>query len=159
MTDELTPRTVVLVVEDEPDHLLMLQFALESFGCDVVAAPSFAAGRAALAAQHFDVLIADFFLGDGTAVALLDGLGDRRPRLAIVMSGLDGDEDIDRSLAAGYDAHLVKPTSLDTLREVISAGLGRQGSGIRFAKDAQRAEPAPATTEVLAFGTAVRLER
>ena len=45
------------------------------------------------------------------------------------------------SLAAGYDTHLVKPTSLDTLRDVIVAGLRRQGSGIRFAKGATRGEP------------------
>ena len=47
------------------------------------------------------------------------------PRLgAIILSGYNTDEDIDRSLAAGYKAHLGKPVELDKLDATIKQ-LGR----------------------------------
>jgi DNA-binding response OmpR family regulator len=116
---------VVLVVDDEPDHLMMLEILLESVGYEVVAVTSCASARHVLESRHVDVLVADLFLGDGTAMDILENAGVRRPMLAIVISGSDAAEDVERTLDAGYDAHLVKPTPIDMLREVIAAGLAR----------------------------------
>lgn len=130
-------RVVVLVVDDEPDHVMMLEIMLESVGYEVVTAASCEDGRAQLEHRRIDVLITDYFLGDGTAVELLEGIGMARPQLALVMSGLDATEAIESCLAAGYDAHLVKPTPMDKLLTLIAEGARRRRpSGIRLKKSA-----------------------
>ena len=122
-------RAVVLVVDDDRDHLLMLEAVLGSIGYEVITAASRAEGRAVLEQRHVDALVADLSLGDGTAPELLARLPDaQRPRVALVLSGFDGSEDIERTLEAGFDAHLVKPTAIEALRQAITDGLIRHPS-------------------------------
>lgn len=127
---------LVLVVDDDADHGFMLEALLESDGFGVLTATSREQARTLLeGGRVVDVLVADLALGDGTALELLNGLAtDRRPRVAIVLSGFDSIDDVERTLHAGFDAHLAKPTPLDVLREVIAEGLRRQApSGVRLA--------------------------
>lgn len=120
-------RAVVLVVDDDRDHLLMLEAVLCSVGYEVVTAGSRAEGRAVLEHRHVDALVADLSLGDGTAPELLAKLpASQRPRVSLVLSGFDAREDVERTLEAGFDAHLVKPTPIDHLREEIRKGLIRR---------------------------------
>jgi DNA-binding response OmpR family regulator len=133
--------SLVLVVDDDSDHLLMLEALLEAAGYSVITATSCAEGRALLMERDVDALVADYSLGDGTATDLLRGLGDRRPRVALVLSGFDASEDVARTLEAGFDAHLVKPTSIDLLRELLAEGLRKSKSGTRLATG-RAAEPA-----------------
>lgn len=126
------PRPLVLVVDDDEDHLLMLEALLEAVGYDVVTAGSCAAGRKVLHERPVDALLADLSLGDGTALDLLRDIGTRRPRVAIVLSGFDSSEDMARTVQAGYDAHLAKPTPVELLRETIANGLRHHPSGIRI---------------------------
>ena len=129
--------SLVLVVDDDVDHLLMLEALLEAAGYAVVTAASCAEGRALLMSRRIDALVADYSLGDGTASDLLRGIGDdRRPRVALVLSGFDANDDIARTLEAGFDAHLVKPTSIDLLRELLAQGLRDSESGVRLAEGA-----------------------
>ena len=114
----------------------MLDALLDAAGYTVITATSCAEGRAILLERPIDALVADYSLGDGTASDLLRGLGDRRPRVALVLSGFDASEDIARTLEAGFDAHLVKPTSIDLLRELLAEGLRKSQSGIRLARGA-----------------------
>ena len=125
--------SVVLVVDDDSDHLLMLEALLEAGGYTVITATSCAEGRALLMERDVDALVADYSLGDGTASELVRDLGERRPRVALVLSGFDASEDMARTLEAGFDAHLVKPTSIDLLRELLAQGLGKSPSGVRLA--------------------------
>jgi DNA-binding response OmpR family regulator len=124
----------VLVVDDDQDHCLMLEVALECLGYEVALAHSYAQAVARLRNADVDALICDLTLGDGTALDVLRSAGARRPRVSVVLSGFDSDEDREASLAAGFDAHLVKPTSIELLGRVISQGLRRPRSGIRLAK-------------------------
>jgi DNA-binding response OmpR family regulator len=125
---------VVLVVDDDEDHVIMLEVALEASGYEVLTAHSVASAGALLASRPVDALVADLTLGDGTALDLFAAAGLHRPRVAIVLSGLDSPEDVDRSLGAGFDAHLVKPTSLDRLSAVLDDALRRRKSGMRLAR-------------------------
>lgn len=127
---------LVLVVDDDADHLLMLEALLEATGYAVITATSCAEGRALLMSRRIDALVADYSLGDGTASDLLRDLGESRPRVALVLSGFDANEDVARTLEAGFDAHLVKPTSIDLLRELLAEGLRKSESGIRLAAGA-----------------------
>lgn len=124
-------RPLVLVVDDDEDHLLMLEALLDAVGYEVTTASSCASGLQALRERAFDALVADLSLGDGTALDLLRDIGANRPRVAIVLSGFDSTDDIARTLEAGYDAHLAKPTPVELLRETIAEGL-RAHSGVRL---------------------------
>lgn len=114
----------------------MLEALLDATDYTVITATSCAEGRAILRDRQVDALVADYSLGDGTASDLLQGLGERRPGVALVLSGFDASEDIARTLEAGFDAHLVKPTSIDLLRELLADGLRKSQSGTRLASGA-----------------------
>jgi DNA-binding response OmpR family regulator len=124
----------VLVVDDDVDHCLMLEVALQCLGYEVTLAHSYRDAVSLLRETDVDALVCDLTLGDGTALDVLRSVGARRPRVSVVLSGFDAEEDRDRSLAAGFDAHLVKPTSIEELGQVLSAGLRRSSSGVRLAK-------------------------
>lgn len=134
------PRPIVLVVDDDEDHVMMLEVALQAEGYDVLTATSCERAREVLTTQHVDALVADLTLGDGTSVDLLQAL-DQRPRVSVVLSGFDAAEDQERTRAAGFDEHLVKPTPLDRLLGVLSEGLRRRQSVMRLAKSPSRDAP------------------
>lgn len=124
----------VLVVDDDVDHCLMLEIALQCLGYEVMLAHSYQDAVALLRETEVDALVCDLTLGDGTALDVLAAVGARRPRVAVVLSGFDAEEDRERSIAAGFDVHLVKPTSIDQLGQVIANGLRQRRSGVHLAK-------------------------
>jgi signal transduction histidine kinase/ActR/RegA family two-component response regulator len=102
----------VLLVDDFVDTLDVLRIGLEELGCVVDTATD---GRTAIehAAQSaFDVAFLDIGLPevDGFEVARQLRAEPRTASLPLIaMSGYGREEDKRRSIAAGFDAHLVKP--------------------------------------------------
>jgi DNA-binding response OmpR family regulator len=128
MSEPPPARPVVLVVDDDLDHATMLEVALEASGFEVVTAYSCRDAQEALSRRAVDAMVADLTLGDGTAIDVLQGAA-RRPRVSIVLTGMDSDEDVERTRAAGFSAHFVKPTSIDDLTDALREGLARRTSG------------------------------
>ena len=119
------PAVRVLLVDDHEDTNRSLVLLLGRRGYKVRAATSLASAEALCGAEEFDVLVCDMNLPDGSGLELLGRLAARPPRLgAIILSGYNTDEDIERSLAAGYKAHLGKPVEIDKLDTTIKR-LGR----------------------------------
>ncbi len=109
----------ILLVEDHPDSAEALAALLESLGYRVQVAGSIAAAVAVDCAA-VDLLVSDLGLPDGTGLDLLRQLHTAHPSLrAIALSGYGMESDRERSREAGFRAHLVKPTSIDTLQSVI----------------------------------------
>jgi len=117
----------ILLVEDHEDTSHALHEALSAHGHIVDVEHDVAAAlRAAVAGSH-DLLISDIGLPDGSGVDLVKQISPR-PRLgAIALSGFGMDEDVRRSLKAGFDRHLTKPIDYDHLEEVI-ADVARRGA-------------------------------
>ncbi len=70
--------------------------------------------------RTFDVLVSDVTLPDGSGIDLLPQMKNRPPRYGgIIISGYGMDDDIARSKAAGYRAHLTKPVAVQQLDETI----------------------------------------
>jgi CheY-like chemotaxis protein len=113
----------VMVVDDDEDNVFVFEASLVAAGFDVTVARSVGEARAALAKTDVDALVTDYSLGDGDAVELVTSLGARRPRVAVLVTGYSGPEDRDRSRAAGFDAHLVKPVAPKELERTLRAAL------------------------------------
>jgi signal transduction histidine kinase len=117
------PRSVLLV-EDNDDARQMLEAALASSGHDVRTARDGASGVALAAASPPDVALIDIGLPDmdGYEVARLIRSGPRGRAVSLVaITGYGRPEDHERAFAAGFDAHLTKPVTLDRLRQALAA--------------------------------------
>lgn len=117
---DAAPPIKVLLVDDHADTNRSLSLLLGRRGYKVQSATSLAEARTLCDLEAFDVLVCDMNLPDGSGLDLLPQLTVHPPRLGgIVVSGYNTDEDIDRSLAAGYKAHLGKPVEFGRLDTAI----------------------------------------
>jgi CheY-like chemotaxis protein len=69
--------------------------------------------------SQFEVLLSDLQLPDGSGLDLLERFRRRGPVRAIAMSGYGTQADRQRSIAAGFQRHLVKPVSVRAALEAI----------------------------------------
>jgi CheY-like chemotaxis protein len=109
----------ILLAEDHADTREVIEFALTKLDCTVVSAKSVAEALAAASHRHFDLLISDIGLPDGSGAALMRELKSRYGMQGIALSGFGRDEDLARSQQAGFDVHLIKPVSLDLLEQTV----------------------------------------
>ena len=114
----------VLLVEDDRDTRELMVAMLEAIGAEVVAAESAFEGMAALLAHRPDVIVSDIGMPERSGLdfvrdvrALPADAGGETPSLAL--TAYVGASDRRRSLAAGFDAHLSKPTDATVLADTI----------------------------------------
>ena len=94
----------------------MLQKLLTRAGYKVRAANSVATALAAMDDGPYDIVISDLGLPDGTGIQLMTELHSRDANLrGIAISGYGMESDLQRSRAAGFSQHLVKPVQYDQL--------------------------------------------
>lgn len=118
----------VFVVENHADTRLSLKLLLEQHGHSVALAATMEDALAALAGIDCDMLISDIGLPDGDGWELLRRAELPGSVIAVAMSGYGMHSDLDKSRAAGYRHHLVKPMALDQLEEILAEALEeRQG--------------------------------
>lgn len=118
----------VFVVENDEDTRRVFTMYLERKGCRVTTAGSLAEAVDRLRLGGADVLIADIGLPDGNGWELLHRLrtnGVPVPPLAIAMTGFGRSDDVERSVAAGFQHHLVKP--IDTAKLLAILDGARKG--------------------------------
>jgi CheY-like chemotaxis protein len=88
---------------------------------DVAVAGSVAEALAVAGTQTFDFVVSDVGLPDGDGYQFFTELRRLRPGLhGIAMSGYGMEEDLQRSRAAGFTAHLVKPVSIAALEKALA---------------------------------------
>ncbi|HVE15878.1 MAG TPA: ATP-binding protein, partial [Chthoniobacterales bacterium] len=109
----------ILVVEDHQDTAAMLARLLGVTGYQVTVANSAASALETAARQPFDLVVSDIGLPDSTGYDLMRGLRARHEIKGIAMSGYGMEEDIRKSLDAGFTEHLVKPVNLLSLEQAI----------------------------------------
>jgi CheY-like chemotaxis protein len=121
---EAWPRALrlrVLIVEDNPDTRDMLKMLLAMWGQEVRVAATGAQGLQVATAFRPDVAVIDIGLPelDGYEVArrIRNEFGAGVRLIALTAYGQPGDRR--RSIAAGFDVHLVKPCPSDELKRAI----------------------------------------
>ena len=118
----------ILLVEDHKPTRDALAHLLTRRRHEVVSADSLAAARAAAGKGAFDLLISDIGLPDGNGYDLMTELRGRNGLVGIALTGYGMDEDVDRSQAAGFAAHLTKPVSVQALDTALAAAAHRTPS-------------------------------
>jgi len=116
----------MLLVEDNEDAACAMSMALEYMGYAVTHAPTLRAAIAAGERDDFDVVVTDLGLPDGSGLDLGPVLSARAPLIAL--SGFGSAEDVARSMAAGFAAHLVKPTDPDDVHATVGKILMRSAA-------------------------------
>jgi CheY-like chemotaxis protein len=112
----------ILIVEDSRDTAESLGMLLEMLGYEVAVAETGPAGVQRALDWRPDIVLCDIGLpgldGYGVAAALRANPATARVRL-IAITGYGRDEDRCRSLAAGFDAHLIKPVDPAVLQRLL----------------------------------------
>lgn len=111
----------ILLVEDHVDTARAMRRLLTVRGHEVKWADTVAGGLKLAADHEFDLLLSDLGLPDGTGVDLMRALrraGSTLP--GIVLSGYGQEQDLERSLAAGFALHLTKPLTLEVIHDAIA---------------------------------------
>lgn len=124
------PGARILVVEDNADAAQTLAKLLGMFGHDVRIAADGPWALATTMDWRPDIVLLDLGLPgmDGYQVARrLRDDGSCREALIIAVTGYGQAEYRQRSLAAGFDHHLLKPVDLDLLLSLIAAARGTVG--------------------------------
>ena len=120
----------VLIVDDEPDILLMLRVSLEASGYETGLAADGDVALQRVREEPFDLILLDVMM------PVLDGWGvlealqretDRPP--VIVLSAKSAARDIERAMELGATEYITKPFEIDALITRIRSVLSANGKG------------------------------
>jgi CheY-like chemotaxis protein len=117
--DRCAGRTLhyILHVEDDPDVIQITQALVEDVG-GYTFATTLGTARAQLAARHFDLVLLDLTLPDGSGLELLDDIHGRTP--VVVFSGQEDNAALSRQVAAALTkSRTSNEQFLATIRQVM----------------------------------------
>ena len=133
-------RPRVLIVDDSPTVRRQLALALQRMGIESEGAGSAAEARAALAARRYDLAFVDVVMPDVDGFRFTREL-KRDPVLrampVIILTSRSSPFDLARGALAGCNTYLVKPVTLQSLRETLarhirlSARMALERAGLR----------------------------
>jgi two-component system KDP operon response regulator KdpE len=103
------PKTVVLVIDDEPQIRRLLRVTLEGNGYQVFDAATGQEGVVQAAQRHPDVVLLDLGLPDWDGVTVLKRLREWSRVPVIILSVRDRENDKIAALDAGADDYITKP--------------------------------------------------
>jgi PAS domain S-box-containing protein len=117
---------VVLVIDDEPDAVDLVQRVLGRSGATVLGAPSAREGLEILLREKPDILLSDIGMPDQDGYMLIKQVRSLKPRQggripAAAVSAFARPEDRTRALQAGYQMHVAKPVDPTELTAVVAS--------------------------------------
>jgi two-component system phosphate regulon response regulator PhoB len=133
----------ILVVDDEPDQLTLLEMNLGREGFLVRTAANGAEARAAVRAEKPDLILMDIMLPDVSGIKLAAQLKhspDTASIPIIMLTAKDAETDMVVSLSVGADDYVTKPFSTAVLLARIEAVL-RRGETTDVSQEVLRAGP------------------
>lgn len=121
----------VVVADDNVDGATTLTALLQVMGCEAVAVHDGAGALVLLSTYdpHVVFLDLDMPLAQGTEVARQVRATESRHHYLVCMTGRELDElEAQTTLAAGFDALLIKPLSLEQIAAVLERAAGTAGA-------------------------------
>jgi DNA-binding response OmpR family regulator len=120
----------LLLVDDEPGYLEVLEKRLTRRGVSVAPAGSGSEAIQALRARDFDVAVVDLKMEDMDGIEVLKVLKKMEPRLeVIILTGHGSEQAAREGLELGAFDYLTKPCELESLLERVRAALARRRAG------------------------------
>jgi two-component system response regulator PilR (NtrC family) len=114
----------VLVVDDEPDLLELLELTLSRMGLDTTRAQSVAEAIRTLDSQPFDLCLTDMRLPDGEGLRVVEHITDKGLDVPVAVITAHGSaENAVAALKAGAFDYLAKPVALEQLRALVKQAL------------------------------------
>jgi len=110
----------LLLVEDHEATRTTLTGLLTRRGHSVTAAGTIGEALDLFGDAHFDAVISDLGLPDGSGLDLMREIQRQRSVPAIALSGYGTEEDVRQAKEAGFFAHLVKPAKGDQLYQLLN---------------------------------------
>jgi two-component system response regulator PilR (NtrC family) len=125
MTDNnLANHPKVLLVDDEPDILELLELALRKMGLEVDKAGNVRDALSKLEANNYDLCLTDMRLPDGDGLKIVQVIAQHNLDVPVAVITAHGNmENAVSALKAGAFDYLSKPVSLDQLRALINSAL------------------------------------
>ncbi len=127
----MTPKSIILYVEDNIDNRNLIRRVLEAEGYSMVEAGNAEEAMQMIITAHPDLILMDINMPgmDGyTLTARIKGTPGfaHVPIVAVTANVMRGDRE--RSLDAGCDGYIQKPIDIDTLSQQIGRFLARQSN-------------------------------
>src|SRR5881227_3881563 len=114
----------VLVIDDEPDLLELLELTLSRMGLDTTRAQSVAEAIRLLDAQGFDLCLTDMRLPDGEGLRVVEHITEKGLDVPVaVITAFGSAENAVAALKAGAFDYLAKPVALEQLRALVQQAL------------------------------------
>ncbi|GAB5605224.1 sigma-54-dependent transcriptional regulator [Sideroxyarcus sp. TK5] len=114
----------VLIVDDEPDILELLELALTRMGLDVTRASGLGEAKARLLERRFAMCLTDMRMADGTGLDVVRHIAESSLDLPVAVITAHGNtENAVAALKAGAFDYLSKPVSLEQLRALVNSAL------------------------------------
>jgi two-component system response regulator PilR (NtrC family) len=138
----------VLVIDDEPDILELLDLTLSRMGLEVTTAEDLAGARRELQGGEFSFCLTDMRLPDGNGLKLVEEIAEQYPSLPTAVITAHGKvEDAVDALKMGAFDFVSKPVDLAVLRKLVNTALklrreepaGRVPTGSRTTKASESA--------------------
>lgn len=132
----------VLIVDDEPDILLMLRVNLESEGYQTALAADGETALRRIGDEDPDVMILDVMMPVMDGWSVLEALRDRamtRPRV-VVLSAKTQPSDVARALEMGAAEYVTKPFEPESLLDTIARVMTRTDAEVAAHRRARLAE-------------------
>ena len=114
----------VLVVDDEPDLLELLEMTLSRMGLDTSRAESVADAQRLLDREAFDLCFTDWNLPDGEGLRVVEHITQKALDVPVaVITAFGSTENAVAALKAGAFDYLAKPVALEQLRALVKQAL------------------------------------
>ncbi len=114
----------ILVVDDEPDLLELLELTLSRMGLDTVCAQTVGEAVALLDKEPFDLCLTDMRLPDGEGLRVVEHITQKGLDVPVaVITAFGSAENAVAALKAGAFDYLAKPVALEQLRALVKQAL------------------------------------
>jgi DNA-binding response OmpR family regulator len=119
----------ILVIDDDPEMLELLEFTLTNKGFDILTARDGRSGLRAAYEAHPDAILLDIMMPNLDGFEACRRLRDLTDVPILFITAKDKIEDIQRGFAAGADDYITKPFNRKELVSRLTACLRRTGGG------------------------------
>ncbi|MCP3721607.1 response regulator [Paraburkholderia sp. CNPSo 3272] len=109
----------ILLIEDHEDTAEVMSQLMRAGGHEVAVAGSVAGALALTASMAFDLVVSDIGLPDGSGIDFIRAFRAQSTAPAVALTGFGTDDDVRRSVEAGFTAHLTKPVNFEQLERLI----------------------------------------